>query len=837
MKTIVLAIALVLAMSTAMFAQSKLAGRSLAEVLTELESRGLHIVFSSELVRPEMRVPMEPRAQNPRRILDEVLRPHGLAAKEGVKGTLTIVRARAPRRAGSETSGAVGLLRGRLIEARTGEALAAGLVQVESTAQQSVSDRDGRFEITAVPSGPQRLLISMVGYALVRREVDVPASGSLSLEIPLAEGAGTYVEAITVTAPAFRDVESGVASQSVLGSRDLLALRGAVADDPVRAVQALPEVMAADDYKAEFAVRGQGMQHLAFSLDGIDSRLLFHTVRGVEDTGSLALVNSDILESASIIAGARPQRLQARLGAAVDFTTRDGAADRLRVRGLVSATAASTVWEGPVGPSASWLVAARQSYLDWVLRKVDPESSGTFGFTDLQAKLSWTPAPRHSVQAIVVGGRSLLHESDGGVNSLDTGANHTAGASVRWRLAASDRLVVSQQVYAVNAGYTNRTPAGSVRQRGSDHDLVWRGGVDWVHARGRVEGGGQAQHIEAARRSTQFTAVGPITSLDSSGRTTNGAAWLHTSWTLAPRLVVSPGARVDRWGMLDATSVSPWLLAQWQLTPGWRWRGGVSSSHQSPLVEQAETTRDLAVLAPERASGWDLGVERTFDADWRMSVNVYGRREHDLLRLIGGEPMVVQGAIVRPTMTVTAAGRIVQPPYWENRMTGHASGAGIAVERRRTNGLSGWLAYSRDRMTLRDEIRGETFPGDFDQRHTFNAFGIYRWSERTALSARWRIGSNFPIPGYYREVSDGVVLSDARNQVRLPLYSRLDVRADRAFTFRGSRLTLFVEVLNLTNRSNLGPADPDINAVNGRVRGLFEDLFPLLPSAGVILEF
>jgi hypothetical protein len=580
------------------------------------------------------------------------------------------------------------------------------------------------------------------------------------------------------------------------------------------------------------------MQHLAFSLDGIDSRLLFHTVRGVEDTGSLALVNSDILESAAIVAGARPQRLQARLGAAVDFATRDGAADRLRVRGLVSATAASTVWEGPLGPSATWLVAARQSYLDWVLRKVDPESTGTFGFTDLQAKLSWKPTPRHSVQALFVGGRSLLHESEEGPNSLDTGSNHTAGASLRWRFAASDRVTVSQQVYAVQAGYTNRTPSDSVRQSGSDHDLVWRGGLEWAHARGRFEAGGQAQHIEASRRSTQFTQLGAIDSLDLGGRTTDAAAWLHTSWTLAPGLVLSPGARVDRWGMLAAAAVSPWLNAEWQVASNLLWRGGVSMSHQSPLVEQADVTSGGATLRPERAHGWDIGVERTFADVWRTSVNVFSRREHDLLRLVDGEPRVVQGTIARPPVTVTPAGQIVRQPHWENAMTGRASGVGIVIERRTTNGLSGWLAYSRDRITIHDETRGETFPGDFDQRHTFSVYGIYRWSAQTAVSARWRLGSNFPMPGYYREVSDGVVvLSESRNQLRLPRYSRLDVRADRAFTLRGSRLTLFVEILNLANHSNVGPGDPDISVVTGRVRGLFEELFPLLPSAGLIVEF
>ena len=43
-------------------------------------------------------------------------------------------------------------------------------------------------------------------------------------------------------------------------------------------------------------------------------------------------------------------------------------------------------------------------------------------------------------------------------------------------------------------------------------------------------------------------------------------------------------------------------------------------------------------------------------------------------------------------------------------------------------------------------------------------------------------------------------LSDERNGLRLPAYSRLDVRADRAFNWSGRRLVLFVDVANIANR-------------------------------------
>jgi len=71
---------------------NRYAGRPLADVLRDLQSRGLKVVFSSELVRPEMRVATEPTSTTPRKILDEVLEPHGLHAAAGPKDTWLVVR-------------------------------------------------------------------------------------------------------------------------------------------------------------------------------------------------------------------------------------------------------------------------------------------------------------------------------------------------------------------------------------------------------------------------------------------------------------------------------------------------------------------------------------------------------------------------------------------------------------------------------------------------------------------------------------------------------------------------------------------------------------------------
>jgi hypothetical protein len=75
-----------------------------------------------------------------------------------------------------------------------------------------------------------------------------------------------------------------------------------------------------------------------------------------------------------------------------------------------------------------------------------------------------------------------------------------------------------------------------------------------------------------------------------------------------------------------------------------------------------------------------------------------------------------------------------------------------------------------------------------------------------------------------------------RNTLRLPAYARLDLRADRAFTWSGRRLVVFVDVANVLNRTNLRNASYSVDRV-GRVFETTESLMPFVPSGGLVFEF
>ena len=69
-----------------------LAGMPLSSAVADLERRGLAVLYSSDLVRPWMKVAAEPTASDPAGVLVEILRPHGLTARSGPGGLLLVVR-------------------------------------------------------------------------------------------------------------------------------------------------------------------------------------------------------------------------------------------------------------------------------------------------------------------------------------------------------------------------------------------------------------------------------------------------------------------------------------------------------------------------------------------------------------------------------------------------------------------------------------------------------------------------------------------------------------------------------------------------------------------------
>jgi hypothetical protein len=724
-----------------------------------------------------------------------------------------------------------GTVRGVVLDQATGAPLSRVLVADQESGSSAVTGAGGAFELTVRP-GVRRLRASVVGYSVAERQVTVAAGETVDVTIPLAGGTG-FSESVTVSADRFRTADPGAPAQQVLGSADIQNLRGVLTDDPLRAVQVLPGVATGDDLRSEFSVRGSNFSHMHLTLDGFTTPYLLHAVRAVEDessSGSVAMINSDILQDVALVSGGYVQRSGNRTGASVEFNVRTGSRERPQWRAAVSGTGVSVVVEGPLaGKRGSWLVSARQSYLDLVIdRLVDDQVQ--FGFSDAQAKVVYDLSASQRLQVTVLAGRSRLKEPEEEVagNDLYVGLNASGIGIGRWQWTGS-RSVMSAGVMGGVNRFRNETIGGTELDNGREQQLSAR--FDARHqltSAIELEAGGEVDFLRESRRRQR-----PITSTtyrvvnDYSGDGTRLGAFASARWALAPWLSVLPGIRIDRSSLTDDSTTSPWLQAVWRISPRTSVRGATGVYQQFPGFEQVIGAWGTPGLRPERATHVDIGVEQAIGQSARVQVTLYDREESGFLRRPGAETRLVNGRLVPASRTAR----------YENRVESSTRGIEMMLQRLDANGFSGWVSYSYGRNRHHDTVSEETYWGDLDQRHTVNLYGLYRMSPRMSVSGKLRMGSNFPAPGYYTEANGRYYVGETKNDVRLPSFARLDLRLNRTFTWSTRRLTLFAEVINVLNRENVRYHPPSIDGRTFEARRLFESLLPVVPSAGLLIEF
>jgi hypothetical protein len=601
----------------------------------------------------------------------------------------------------------------------------------------------------------------------------------------------------------------------------------------MRAVQTLPGVVTGDDFQAEFSVRGSSFRHVGLVIDDTPSPLLLHAVRGRDDTGSLAMVNADLLERASLLSGPHTQRHGEWIGATLEFGLRSGSRDRPHVRGTVSGTSAAIVLEGPLGQGGrgAWLFSVRKSYVDWLIRKLDPEIVSTIGFTDAQSKFTVDVGRRQQLQLVLTGGEAIYREPETSIaNGLHKAVSTSGLVSLAW-LYNGDALTLRQRVSLTSSHFTNTGMRSQTLGRGISTMSMWRGDLSRaVGTRWLIEAGAHATDTDVdqtlSRYRTSGTTVRQIGSrtLEDSRRVL--ASWGQTTLRLSNSGIVV-GVRAVKATRPGDTWIAPWVLAEHRIGRVTA-RVSAGQSRQLPPLEAIQANPGEQMLI-ERARGIDGSLELRLGRSGRLQTTTFHRRESNILRPLGEERLIGGRAVGDVDFPIAAS-----------RLDGTSRGVDVLLQRYASpgaSGLTGWVAYTWAHTRYTDRVSAEQFDGDYDQRHTINVFLQQRLSYRSAVNAKLRLGSNVPLVGYFRGDTSSLFLGDTRNQVRLPWYVRLDLRANRTFVIKNRRLTLFAEVVNALGRRNLGQADGFFRQPSLEAVAYTEKLIPRIPSVGFLIEF
>ncbi|MGQ9561119.1 MAG: TonB-dependent receptor [Candidatus Oleimicrobiaceae bacterium] len=211
--------------------------------------------------------------------------------------------------------GTTGKIVGRVVEAETGQPLAAANVTVVGTTLGAATDAQGYFFVHNVPPGVYRLRASMIGYksvevANVRVNADLTTAQNFSLALTVIEG-----EVVTLVA------------ERPLVEKDVTAKMAVVAGDdmadkmPVSSVQEVLRTQAGfvEDQHGELHLRGGRQGEVAYYLDGI---LIQDPLQGGLGTS----IDVNIIQELSVLTGGFNAEYGDAMSGVINITTKSGGA-------------------------------------------------------------------------------------------------------------------------------------------------------------------------------------------------------------------------------------------------------------------------------------------------------------------------------------------------------------------------------------------------------------------------------------------------------------------------------------------------------------------------------
>lgn len=715
-------------------------------------------------------------------------------------------------------------IKGVVLSAETGEALERVTVYLAGTGYRTETDAEGRFQLEPPAPATYLLVATAVGFGLVKREIAPSPEGVTEVEVRL--NSGTHIaQEVTVTA-------ERTPSQPELEATEIHTLKSVLADDPIRALQQLPGLISNDDFKSGFALQGSGFDRVGMLLDGIPVYAFLHTMQGVKDTGSTTVLSADLFEGIDLVRGGTSAEWGGHSAGFLKLRSRTGNQSNWRSLASISGSAALVLSEGPL-PQGNWIVSARKSYMDWMVRKIDSGAELNFGFHDVFAKVTQSRGEKHQFSFSFHHGNTGLDTvaENIGLNAIHKGRFSSDLAHLGWAYLPTSHVSASTHFYWQRAEGLNRNREG--RAIWNNHEdifgarTVWDVQLfkHWLLSAGATAERWQADNQQESYHGRRRTWV-ILSSFDTA--TSKQEAFVQARIPVFPAVTFSAGWTWARLAAGAQTFSSPFMSLE--VSPGAGHLGTLSwgQSHQFPFLAQMYGEAGNPLLRPEISRVIQGGWSYRRAGGWETKIFGFHRRRREVPWRREGLWRLVDGKIAPPAAT----------PF-ENILRDRSSGAEIQLARKALNGLSGWIGYAwgQSLWSERDEA---WFPGNYDQRHALSLFAHYRWSAQVDLSLKWKYAGGLPLPAYVSGRENRYFLSADRNLERLPDYNRLDGRLAKTFNKDRYRWTLFVEILNLLGRKNKRFSGFGLDYINfrtGEVRDLVQRQFPFLPTAGVLVEF
>lgn len=737
-----------------------------------------------------------------------------------------------------------GKVKGRLLDSATKTPLIGANVLIVGTQFGAATDTDGNFLINAVPVGNYSLKFSYIGYETkIKPDVIVRSARFTFVEAEL-KAAAVELDQVVITGGYFAETDEQISSITNFSYEEIRRAPG-TAGDISRVVLSLAKV---NDQSNGLIVRGGSPIENAFFVDNIEIPNINHFPTQGTSSGPIGILNVDFIRDVNFSTGGFSAIYGDKLSSVMNIKFREGNREEFDGQLDLNFAGFGGVFEGPLfGKSGSYLISARRSFLDLLVKSFDAGTTVAPVYGDLQWKVTFNLNPLHQLSFLGIWGDDHNNpdydsavENDMLVYGNQDITENTTGLNWRavWGKSGYSNTSVSHTSTKFKEDFFE---TGSqellIKNRSIEHNFKFRN-VNHLFLSKQIglEIGLEAKHLisdydnfyaEYTDALGEFT---PESILDKKITGNKFGAFANLELKLLPALTTNFGVRTDYFSFTENLHIAPRFGIEYRFTERTSLVGATGLYHQSlPLLLLAQNSANKN-LKDLQAVHYVLGVHHFLSDDAKLSLEVY-QKDYDNFPIDPSQP-----SLFLLDELFYRYGFFFNHENLTDSGKASAKGVEVILQKKLAENFYGLAsaAYFRTKYTGGDGVERNRV---FDNRFIFSMEGGYKPNNKWEFSLRWIYAGGTPYtpfdPTASEAINRGVLDENRINGERLPAYHSLNIRFDRRFYNRGSNLVFYLSVWNAYNRKNI--ASYFWNQVENKQDQLNQ--WTMLPIFGLEYEF
>lgn len=621
----------------------------------------------------------------------------------------------------------------------------------------------------------------------------------------------------------------------------LLSVAGQMGD-PIQAIYTLPGVVY-DTSESAPAVRGSSPRDNHFMVDGQRTGPLLNQLYG-------SAVNGDLLQDFTLYPAAFPAPYGNATGAVFDVRLRDPRNQPIETVVDLNMLRTSLLFEGALSETQRFYTSYRLSTMQLFLEDGEELDDGEQinrlpKLQDYQLRYQWQPHEQHKLTFTMLGvdeeaGLHLSEASEAGRIDPDVIGDafiNNSWQSRQLRYQATGQQEQTFTVSLLNLSQRDHVGFGSeqfylLKENVNEGQLVWQQPVtDWFSWQMGVEGGQREADYQydmimyyctdhqqdcEANRGEREKARDKV-------KMPYQAAWVSSSWQLAPSMTWEIGGRYDKQEYTGESLFAPRVRVSWFVTPALEFIASTGRHQQTADLDKSLPDTGNPLLQSPGSDHYATGF-RYSAVGWSIKLEAYQKSMRHLPRALDLQ-------------------EDAEKLRYVSDVKGSSRGIELMLEKMLEDKWSGWLAVSYSQSERTDPVTGKATPYRLDTPIVVQAVFNYE------LNQAWTFGAVFtgrsgnlysPIIGAKQNPWHADYLLPeygGLNTKRLPFYHRLDVEFRRAAELFNHPVEYTMAVRNLYNRENISGYYLLNNDSEQGYRINTEDDLGIFPYVGMKLRF